>query len=52
MNTEQIKKAIKAAFEEGYASYATPCAAYNSVEEAWNESEAKDVYDNIGKSKL
>lgn len=40
---------VKAAFEEGYDSYATPCCPFNSVEEAWNESIAKDVYDDLQK---
>ena len=44
-------KALKNAFFEGYESYSTPCNAYNTVEEAWEESEAKEIYDKwIGSS--
>lgn len=38
---------IKDAFFEGFGSYATPAAAYNSEEEVWEESEAKKVYDTL-----
>ncbi len=50
MSNHKFAEQIKYAFFEGYASYSTPCAPFNSVEEAWEESEAKDVYDKyIGK---
>lgn len=38
---------IKEAFFEGWHSYATPAAAYNSPEEAWEESEVKNIYDAL-----
>lgn len=38
---------IKAAFEEGFESYATQAYPYNSAEEAWEESDAKRVYDEL-----
>jgi hypothetical protein len=38
---------IKGAFEEGFSSYETVCCSMNSVDEAWNNSGAKAVYDAI-----
>lgn len=40
-------KALKEAFFEGFDAYASPAAPYNSVEEAWEESESKRVYDSL-----
>lgn len=47
MSPKLIAAALKEAFFEGYSSYATPCIAHNSVEEAWENSYAKDNYDRI-----
>ncbi|WP_407304021.1 hypothetical protein [Acinetobacter sp.] len=47
MTKEEIAKAIKEAFEEGYHNYETPCNAYNCVEDAWEKSEAKVVHDRL-----
>ena len=49
MNNEDIAKEIKDAFFEGWNSYATPAAAYNSDVEAWEESDAKLTYDKLVK---
>lgn len=38
---------IKDAFFEGWDSYASPASAYNTPGEAWEESEAKQVYDSL-----
>lgn len=43
----EVAQLIKDAFEEGYASYASPCESYNTVTEAWNESSAKEVHDYL-----
>lgn len=40
-------EALKEAFFEGFDSYATQAAPYNSPEEAWEESEAKRAYDSL-----
>jgi hypothetical protein len=49
MTKVEVATLIKDAFEEGYSSYATQAAAFNSVSEAWAESESKKVYDDITK---
>lgn len=48
-NTEcsVLLQRIKDAFVEGWHSYATPASAYNSPEEAWEESEAKRIHDTL-----
>jgi hypothetical protein len=38
-----VGQLIKKAFFEGYASYQTPCSPFNSVEAAWDDSEAKRI---------
>ena len=38
-----VGQLIKKAFFEGYASYQTPCAPFNTVEAAWDDSEAKRI---------
>lgn len=38
---------IKDAFFEGWGSYATPASSYNTPDEAWEESETKQVYDSL-----
>jgi hypothetical protein len=43
----QVAFLIHDAFIEGYHSYATPCAAYNSSAGAWEDSEAKIAHDKL-----
>lgn len=43
----EVAEALKEAFFEGFDSYATQAAPYNSPEEAWEESDAKRVYDSL-----
>ena len=50
MKFKLIKKAIKAAFEEGFYSHKTICVGRLSLEEAWKGSTAKRTYDLLGKS--
>jgi hypothetical protein len=38
-----VGQLIYAAFCEGYNSYATPAVAFNTVQQAWEESEAKQI---------
>lgn len=47
MNIQQTAQAIKHAFQEGYYSYATACGAMNTLEEAWQNSQAKEVHDRL-----
>ncbi|QHJ82082.1 MAG: hypothetical protein [Caudoviricetes sp.] len=49
VNTELpiLIERIKDAFLEGWHSYSTPACAYNSPEEAWEESESKIIYDAL-----
>jgi len=47
MKNEEICRLMKEAFFEGYSSFATPACAYNTVEEAWEESDAKKVHDSL-----
>ena len=42
-----LAAALKAAFEEGFNSYETPCCAYNSVEDAWDDYGPKDLYKRL-----
>lgn len=51
MSNDELADAIKEAFYEGFGSYESPAAAYNSEWEAWQESEAKKIYDKL-KGKL
>lgn len=46
MSKRLILVELKEAFYEGWNSYSTPASAYNSAEEAWEESEAKKFYDS------
>ena len=47
MKVETLAKLIKDAFFEGYNSYESPCCPYNDVESAWENSEAKEAFDEI-----
>lgn len=38
---------IKQAFKEGYNSYETPSLAYNTIESAWENSDAKKICDRL-----
>lgn len=44
---EKARDAIKDAFYEGFYSYKTSCVPFNDEDSAWNESSAKDVYDEL-----
>jgi hypothetical protein len=46
-DNEVIAKELKSAFFEGFHSFATPCSAYNTVEEAWEKSSTKMFYDSL-----
>lgn len=45
-----VAQVIQTAFCEGYNSYSTPCNAFNSLESAWEESEAKRTADACGEA--
>jgi hypothetical protein len=42
-----MAKCIYDAFVEGYNSYATPCVSFNTVQQAWEESDAKYRRDEL-----
>ena len=48
MNMKKLAEQIKESFAEGYySSYETPYNAYNTLDEAWNESCAKEIHDKL-----
>lgn len=47
MSNYEIATSLKEAFFEGYASFATPCNAYNTVEAAWEDSATKMLHDSL-----
>ena len=46
-SNQETARLIREAFDEGYHSYVTPACAYNTVESAWDESQAKQIHDNL-----
>lgn len=47
MKNKKIAETIKTSFFEGYNSYATQACAFNTAEEAWDESDSKEEYDKL-----
>lgn len=47
MSKAEIAKAIKEAFEEGWCAPETPANYYNTLEDAWEESDAKALHDKL-----
>ncbi len=47
MNDKELAVEIKNAFYEGFNSYSTPCNAYNTVDDAWEKSDAKQIFDSL-----
>ena len=46
-DAQNMAKAIRDAFDEGYASYDTPAASNTLFEDMWERSDAKGIHDTL-----
>lgn len=51
MSNTEIARALYEAFCEGYNSYETPANAYNTIEDAWDKSDAKKLAKSLVEAK-